>query len=157
MEANGMTYADFAALEKMGNRHRGISGTALGFGVGALALGIAGLWGVNAASKARSRSAELTAAANSDAIKALAAIVGQERISRENWQGANQPTISQTLSLQNNPSLQSTVQDIVTAMAAARAEATANNTGINSAVGSENFLRVQHYSAPQPCGCGCNG
>ena len=152
-----MTYADFAALEKMGNRHRGISGTALGFGVGALALGIAGLWGVNAASKARSRSAELTAAANSDAIKALAAIVGQERISRENWQGANQPTISQTLSLQNNPSLQSTVQDIVTAMAAARAEATANNTGINSAVGSENFLRVQHYSAPQPCGCGCNG
>lgn len=155
MEANGMTLADFAALEKMGNRHRGISGTALGFGVGALALGIAGLWGVNAASQARSRSAELTAAANSDAIKALAAIVGQERISRENWQGANQPTISQTLSLQNNPSLQSTVQDIVTAMAAARAEA--NNTGINSAVGSENFLRVQHYSAPQPCGCGCNG
>lgn len=157
MEANGMTLADFAALEKMGNRHRGISGTALGFGVGALALGIAGLWGVNAASQARSRSAELTAAANSDAIKALAAIVGQERISRENWQGANQPTISQTLSLQNNPSLQSTVQNIVTAMAAARAEATANNTGINSAVGSENFLRVQHYSAPQPCGCGCNG
>lgn len=112
---------------------------------------------MNAASQARSRSAELTAAANSDAIKALAAIVGQERVSRENWQGANQPTISQTLSLQNNPSLQSTVQDIVTAMAAARAEATANNTGINSAVGSENFLRVQHYSAPQPCGCGCNG
>lgn len=150
-----MTLADFSALEKMGNRHRGISGTALGFGVGALALGIAGLWGVNAASKARSRSAELTAAANSDAIKALAAIVGQERSSRENWQGANQPTISQTLSLQNNPSLQSTVQNIVTAMAAA--QATSNNTGINSAVGSENFLRVQHYSAPQPCGCGCNG
>ena len=150
-----MTLADFATLEKVGNRHRGISGTALGFGVGALALGIAGLWGVNAASKARSRSAELTAAANSDAIKALAAIVGQERSSRENWQGANQPTISQTLSLQNNPSLQSTVQNIVTAMAAA--QATSNNTGINSAVGSENFLRVQHYSAPQPCGCGCNG
>ena len=155
MEANGMTLAEFATLEKVGNRHRGISGTALGFGVGALALGIAGLWGVNAASKARSRSAELTAAANSDAIKALAAIVGQERSSRENWQGANQPTISQTLSLQNNPSLQSTVQNIVTAMAAA--QATSNNTGINSAVGSENFLRVQHYSAPQPCGCGCNG
>lgn len=150
-----MTLADFATLEKVGNRHRGISGTALGFGVGALALGIAGLWGVNAASKARSRSAELTAAANSDAIKALAAIVGQERSSRENWQGANQQTISQTLSLQNNPSLQSTVQNIVTAMAAA--QATSNNTGINSAVGSENFLRVQHYSAPQPCGCGCNG
>lgn len=44
MEANGMTLADFVTLEKVGNRHRGISGTALGFGVGALALGIAGLW-----------------------------------------------------------------------------------------------------------------
>ena len=150
-----MTLADFAALEKMGNRHRGISGTALGFGVGALALGIAGLWGVNAASQARSRSAELTAAANSDAIKALAAIVGQERISRENWQGANQPTISQTLSLQNNPSLQSTVQDIVTAMAAARAEA--NNTGLGSAVANDAALRVHLYQPPIPCQCGCNG
>ena len=40
-----MTLADFATMEKVGNRHRGISGTALGFGVGALALGIAGLWG----------------------------------------------------------------------------------------------------------------
>lgn len=28
-----------------------------------------------------------------------------------------------------------------------------NNSGINSAIGSENFLRVQRYSAPQPCGC----
>lgn len=155
MEANGMTLADFAALEKMGNRHRGISGTALGFGVGALALGIAGLWGVNAASQARSRSAELTAAANSDAIKALAAIVGQERSSREDWQRRNQPTIGQYVDVQTNPNLNAQVQDIVTAMASA--QATANNTGINSAVGSENFLRVQHYSAPQPCGCGCNG
>lgn len=155
MEANGMTLADFSTLEKVGNRHRGISGTALGFGVGALALGIAGLWGVNAASKARSRSAELIAAANSDAIKALAAIVGQERISRENWQGANQPTISQYVDVQTNPNLNTQVQDIVSAVASA--QATSNNTGINSAVGSENFLRVQHYSAPQPCGCGCNG
>lgn len=153
MEANGMTLADFVTLEKVGNRHRGISGTALGFGVGALALGIAGLWGVNAASQARSRSAELTAAANSDAIKALAAIVGQERSSRENWQGANQPTISQTLSLQNNPSLQSTVQNIVTAMAAASAEA--NNSGIGSAVSHDAALKVHLYQPPIPCQCNC--
>ena len=155
MEANGMNMSDYLVLEKVGNRHRGISGTALGFGVGALALGIAGLWGVNAASQARGRSAELTAAANSDAIKALAAIVGQERSSREDWQRRNQPTIGQYVDVQTNPNLNAQVQDIVTAMASA--QATANNMGINSAVGSENFLRVQHYSAPQPCGCGCNG
>lgn len=155
----GMTLSDFAALEKMGNRHRGAAVTGLALGAVALGIGVIGTvavgWGVNAASKARSRAAEQLAASQALRTNDLMSLVASERASRENWQGANQPTISQTLSLQNNPSLQSTVQDIVTAMAAARAEA--NNTGINSAVGSENFLRVQHYSAPQPCGCGCNG
>lgn len=159
MEANGMTLADYAALEKMGNRHRGAAVTGLALGAVALGVGVIGTiavgWGVNAASKARSRSAEKLSDAAFARQNDLLTLIAAERNSRENWQGANQPTISQTLSLQNNPSLQSTVQDIVTAMAAARAEA--NNTGINSAVGSENFLRVQHYSAPQPCGCGCNG
>jgi len=155
MEANGMTFADYSALEKIGNRYRGTAVTGLTLGAVALGVGVIGAWGLNKISESRSRGAEQVAAAQALRINDLSDLVARERISRENWQGANQPTISQTLSLQNNPSLQSTVQDIVTAMAAARAEA--NNTGINSAVGSENFLRVQHYSAPQPCGCGCNG
>lgn len=162
MEANGMTLSDFAALEKIGNRYRGMSATGLGIAIGALALGAAGLWGVNAASKARSRAAESLASANQlalqqaiangqEANRTLATLIGTERASRETWQSANQPTISQTLSLQNNPSLQSTVQDMVTAMAVA--QATANNGGINSAVGGENYLRAMLYSAPQPCAC----
>ena len=166
MEANGMTMGDFVALEKVGNRHRGVANSALGLGIAGLAVGLVGLWGVNAASQARSRAAENANAATqlalqqainngNEANRLLTTLLGTERASRENWQSQNQPTISQTLSLQNNPSLQSTVQDIVTAMAAARAEA--NNNGINSAVGSDPFLRVQMYSAPQPCGCPCNG
>lgn len=108
---------------------------------------------MNAASQARSRSAELTAAANSDAIKALAAIVGQERISRENWQGANQPTISQYVDVQTNPNLNTQVQDIVSAVASA--QATSNNNGIGSAVSHDAALKVHLYQPPIPFQCNC--
>ena len=154
MEANGMTLADFAALEKMGNRHRGVANTALGLGIAGLAVGLVGVWGMNKVSEARSRAAENISAAYAARQNDILSLIAAERNSRETWQGANQPTLSQVIELQNNPSLQLTVQDIVSAMASAQATA---NSGINSAVGSENFLRVQHYSAPQPCGCGCNG
>ena len=149
-----MTLADFAALEKMGNRHRGVANTALGLGIAGLAVGLVGVWGMNKVSEARSRAAENISAAYAARQNDILSLIAAERNSRETWQGANQPTLSQVIELQNNPSLQLTVQDIVSAMASAQATA---NSGINSAVGSENFLRVQHYSAPQPCGCGCNG
>ena len=159
MEANGMTLADYAALEKMGNRHRGAAVTGLALGAVALGVGVIGTiavgWGVNAASKARSRSAEKLSDAAFARQNDLLTLIAAERNSREGWINRNQPTLAQYVDVQTNPSLNAQVQDIVTAMAAARAEA--NNTGINSAVGSENFLRVQHYSAPQPCGCPCNG
>ena len=160
MEANGMTLSDFAALEKMGNRHRGVANTALGLGVAGLAVGLIGTvavgWGLNAASKARSRAAENLSAAYATRQNDILSLIASERVSRENWQSANQPTISQTLELQNNPSLQSTVQDIVSAMASASATATANANGINSAVGGDRYVRAMLYSAPQPCGCpGC--
>ena len=144
-------------------------GLGAGLGGGALLLGIAGLWGVNAASKARSRSAEklsdanartaeLLAENNARDIKSLTDALLAERNSREDWQRRNQPTIGQYVDVQTNPNLNATLMDYVQTMAQAQATAAANNTGINSAVGSENFLRVQHYSAPQPCGCpGCNG
>lgn len=154
----GMTLSDFAALEKMGNRHRGTAVTGLALGAVALGIGVIGTvavgWGVNAASKARSRSAEKLSDAAFARQNDLLTLIAAERNSRENWQGANQPTISQTLSLQNNPSLQSTVQDIVTAMAAARAEA---NSGINSAVSNDAALKVHLYQPPIPCQCNCNG
>ena len=155
-----MTLSDYAVLEKVGNRHRGVASTALGLGIGlgsaALVGVIATAWGLNAASKSRYRAAEKIADYNSLRTNDLYSLVATERASREAWQGANQPTLSQVIELQNNPSLQSTVQDIVSAMATATA--TANNNGINSAIGGDRFLRVQRYSAPQPCGCdSCNG
>jgi uncharacterized membrane protein len=168
---SGMTLADYSVLEKVGNRHRGVATTGLALGAVALGVGIIGTvavgWGVNAASKARSRAAEQLASANqlalqqaisngNEANRMIASLIATERSSREAWQSANQPTLSQVIELQNNPSLQSTVQDIVSAMASA--QAIANNNGINSAVGGDNYLRTMLYSAPQPCACpGCNG
>ena len=155
----GMTLSDFAALEKMGNRHRGTAVTGLALGAVALGIGVIGTvavgWGVNAASKARSRSAEKLSDAAFARQNDLLTLIAAERNSREGWINRNQPTIGQYVDVQTNPNLNAQVQDIVSAMASA--QATANNNGINSAVGSENFLRVQHYSAPQPCGCPCNG
>lgn len=152
----GMTLSDFAALEKMGNRHRGVANTALGLGIAGLAVGLIGVWGMNKVSEARSRAAENISAAYATRQNDILSLIASERVSRENWQSRNQPTIGQYVDVQTNPSVQSTVQDIVTAMA--QATATANNTGINSAVGSEPYVRAMLYSAPQPCNCpGCNG
>lgn len=153
---NGMSLSDYAALEKLGNRHRGVANSALGLGIAGLAVGLIGVWGLNKISESRSRAAEKIAEYGSLRTNDLYSLVATERASREAWQSQNQPTLSQVIELQNNPSLQSTVQDIVSAMATATA--TANNNGINSAIGGDHFLRVQRYSAPMPCGCdSCQG
>ena len=133
---SALTPTDVMLMTKHRGNATATTGVALaaGLGGGALLLAIAGLWGMNAASKARSRAAEQIAAANSAAIdraitvgteanRSLANLIATERASRETWQGANQPTLSQVIELQNNPSLQSTVQDIVSAMASATATA----------------------------------
>jgi len=158
--AEGMSMSDYLTLEKVGNRNRGVANTALGLGIGLGAAALVGViavgWGLNSASKARSRSAEKLAEASTIRTNDVISLLATERASREAWQSQNQPTLSQVIELQNNPSLQSTVQDIVSAMATATA--TANNSGINSAIGGDHFLRVQRYSAPQPCGCdSCQG
>lgn len=166
---NGMTLADYSVLEKVGNRYRGVSTTGLTLGAVALGVGVIGIWGVNAASKARSRAAEQLASANQLAMqqainngnetnRMLANLIATERSSREAWQGRNMPTMTQYVDVQTNPNLNAQVQDIVTATASAMARAEANS-GINSAVANDAALKVQLYGAPQPCNCpgSCGG
>lgn len=157
----GMTLSDYMTLEKVGNRQRGVASTALGLGIAGLAAALVGVvavgWGVNAASKARSRSAEQMAAANANRTSDLLTLIATERGSREAWQNRNQPSIGQYVDVQTNPNLNAQLQDYVTAMATATAAANANSP-LNAAVGTDSFLKVQRYSAPQPCGCdSCNG
>lgn len=115
MEGNYLTSGDLALheVERRGyygddycyKRHRdgaattGI-GLAAGLGGGALLLAIAGIWGVNQASKARARGAENLANANTNYINQLAGFAQAERASRENWQTANSPTIRQYVDVQ---------------------------------------------------------
>lgn len=107
MDSN-LTTADFLALENRGfgrgyddygcRRHGAATtgiGLAAGLGGGALLLALAGLWGVNQASKARQKAAEAAAAGNKSAIDILASQTLVERQSRETWQNNHAPTISQ--------------------------------------------------------------
>lgn len=136
-------------------------GLAAGLGGGALLLAIAGMWGLNKASEARAFGASQGLAGVSAAVAALngnvnanrVAIeqaIANERISREGWQTANTPSIQSYIDVQATP------QQTTTASAAAEAAAYAqlyNNGGLNSAIGTDSFLKVARYSAPVPCGC----
>jgi hypothetical protein len=111
-------------------------GLAAGLGGGALLLGIAGLWGLNQASKARSQG-------NASALNTISQFVLAERTSRESWQLAQTPSIRNYVDVQAGAG----------AGANAFATAYALNGGLNQAIGHDAYLKVQRYSAPVPCGC----
>ncbi|WP_417017431.1 hypothetical protein [Alistipes shahii] len=158
MEADYLTSGDLAMWDS--NRHcykhrdgmaaTGI-GLAAGLGSGALLLAAAGIWGINQASKARSEGA-------SKAIDILAQTQLQERVSREGWQNNHAPTISQYVDVRAGAGAGAGANALSNAEAIALAQAINGNSGLNSAIGGCNFLRVARYSAPQPCGCDtCQG
>lgn len=123
-------------------RNRGWGGiiTAVALGGAAAAAVIAVGAGINAVSKARSKG-------NARAIDMLAQMQLQERVTRETWQNLHAPSTVQYVDVQTGAGAFSN------ANAAAAALAYQNQTGLNSAIGGCNFLRVARYSAPQPCGC----
>ena len=136
-------------------------GLAAGLGGGALLLGIAGLWGLNKASEARSSAATQGIAGLAAAIGAVNTTVNSlhdatdramanERVSREGWQNANLPTVQSYIDVRSTPQVSSSASSIADAAALAAA---INNNGMNSAIGTESFLKVARYSAPKPCGC----
>lgn len=168
MEGNYLTAGELALIDQRkgygydgygcGHHHKsGMAATgiglAAGLGGGALLLALAGLWGVNQASKARSRNAENLAQANMNSLNQLATFTIAERQSRDAWQVANAPTVRQYVDVQTGAGAFSGASS----NALATALALQSNSGLNSAIGGCNFLRVARYSAPQPCGCdSCN-
>lgn len=167
MEGNYLTSGDLALIENRrgygygygecgygyhkGGRGMAATGIGLaaGLGGGALLLGIAGLWGLNQASKARAKGAENLAQANTNYINQIAGFAASERLARENWQNRHAPTTTQYVDVQTGAGAFSGA----TSNALATALALNNNNGLNSAIGGCNFLRVARYSAPQPCPC----
>ena len=163
MEGNFLTAGDLALIENRRgygygdhDYHRGGRGMAAtgiglaaGLGGGALLLAIAGLWGMNQASKARAKGVENLAQANTNYINQIAGFAQAERASREGWQMANAPTIRQYVDVQTGAGAFSGSSS----NALATALALQQNSGLNSAIGGCNFLRVARFSAPQPCAC----
>lgn len=128
--------------EKRKNALQGASITGVVLGGTALAVAVAIGWGVNAASKARARGNERT-------IDKLSDFALRESERRENWESKHSPSTVQYVDVQTGAGAFSGSA----ANAAAYAAAVNNNSGINSAIGGCNFLRVARYSAPKPCGC----
>ena len=113
-------------------------------------LAAAGLWGLNQASKARARGAENQSEANSKTLSLLADIVSREANRRDSIDVDVQQT------LRNNSSALGT-GGTAAANALATAEALAyamnGNSGVNSAIGGCNYLRVARVSGSRLCGC----
>ncbi len=123
-------------------------GLAAGLGGGALLLAIAGIWGVNQASKARANG-------NSKALETLANLAISEHNSRESWQLKHTPTLAQYVDVRAGAG----------ANAFSSAFANAESQIVSDALTGRSQIcpqAVSLYSAPQPCPCpasnpcGCN-
>lgn len=155
-EMRGMGY-DGYGCHRSG---KGMAATGIGLAAGLGGAALIGVflaaWGINSASKARLQAAENLAAGNSKAIDILANNHIVERQSREAWQSQHAPTMTQYVDVRTGAGALSTSTS--NALALAEAMAINNNSGLNSAIGGCNFLRVARYSAPKPCGCDtCEG
>lgn len=150
MEGNYVTPGDLALYgggygygRRGGAAATGI-GLAAGLGGGALLLAIAGLWGINQASKARS-------VGNSRAIDILANQAILDRQSRETWQNTHAPSISQYVDVQAGAGAGAGANALATA------EAYALLTGGNSRNGQVCPQPVALYQPAMPCSCNTCG
>ena len=117
-----------------------ITGVVLG-GVG-VALAVAIGLGVNAVSKARSRGNERT-------IDKLSDFAMREAERRDRWEDKHSPSTVQYVDVQTGAGAFSgaTSNSLATALALQQ------NSGLNSAIGGCNFLRVARFTAPKACNC----
>lgn len=176
MEGNYLTSGDLALFSeaKYGGKsygydgycygHRGHGAATTGVALGASALGVALVgaiaigWGVNQASKARSRAAEAAAAGNTKAIEIVTSVLAQDRQCRENWQNMHAPTITQYTDVRTGAGAFSGAG----ANAAATADALATAALINGGFGNGRSGQVcpqpvALYQPAMPCRCNTCG
>lgn len=131
-------------MHKQRNALQGASITGVVIAGAALTAAIAIGLGVNAASKARSRGNERT-------IDKLSDFAMREAERRNRWEDKHSPSTLQYVDVQTGAGAFSGSSANAAAFAAA-------NNPLAAAVGNCGFIRVQRYSAPQPCGCDtCEG
>jgi hypothetical protein len=172
METNGYVTAGELAL--WGNRcgssethyygkqySRGTTATAVALGASGLGIAIFGglaiAYGLNAASKARARGNEQALVQTNATMQMLANVVNREATRSDGLQIDIQQTLRNQAS-QTATALAQGGSAASNALATAEAYALLNNsngTGLNSAVGGCNYLRVARVSGSRLCGCGC--
>lgn len=146
------------------HRRDGMAATGIGLAAGlggAALLGVLAIgWGINQASKARSRGAEQANTLLTNNLNQLSALALAERNSRESWQNCHAPSMTQYVDVQTGAGAFAGAGANSTSNALAQAEAqiVANAlTGVSQRCPTP----VALYSAPQPCGCPatncCNG
>jgi hypothetical protein len=162
---NGYITASDMAMYSCGKHSgRGVADTGLALGASALGIAIFGglalAYGLNSASKARSQGNAATIAQQSKTMELLAATVNREAVRADGITVDVQQTL-RSLTGQTQSALAQGGSAASNALATAEAMALLNNnaTGVNSAIGGCNYLRVARVSGSSLCGCdgSCNG
>lgn len=174
MDGNYLTAGDLALIENRrgygyGNgdcgyyRHGSKSmaatgiGLAAGLGGGALLLAIAGIWGINQASKARARGMENVNNALTNNLNQLASLALAERTSREGWQNANSPSIRNYVDIQSGALAGAGASSVSNAWAQAEANLLSSALMNRTQVCPQEVTLVSKQNCPCPTSCGCNG
>jgi hypothetical protein len=163
MENNDyITASDMAMYSCSKHRGNGTANTGLALGASALGIAIFGglalAYGLNSASKARSQGNAATIAQQSKTMELLAATVNREAVRADSITIDVQQTL-RSLSGQTQSALAQGGNASSQALATAEALALLNNnsnSGVNSAVGGCNYLRVARVSGSTLCGCDGN-
>lgn len=171
MEGNYLTSGDLALFSEAksggksygydgycyGHRRDGMAATGIGLAAGLGSAALIGVfavgWGLNQASKARSRAAENAAAGNTKAIEIVTNVLAQDRQIRENWQNMHAPTITQYTDVRTGAGA------FAGAGATSAAEAVALNAilGNNGRSGQVCPQPVALYQPAMPCRCNTCG
>ena len=178
MDGNYLTAGDLALIENRrgygyGNgygdcgcgygygHNRGMAATgiglAAGLGGGALLLAIAGIWGINQASKARARGMENANAALTNNLNQLANLALAERTSREGWQNMHAPTLTQYVNASANAGAGAGASSVSNAWAQAEANLLSSALMNRTQVCPQEVTLVSKQNCPCPTSCGCNG
>lgn len=147
------------------HRRDGMAATGIGLAAGlggAALLGVLAIgWGINQASKARSRGAEQANTLLTNNLNQLSALALAERNCRESWQNRHAPSMTQYVDVQTGAGAFAGAGALSNAQssALAQAEAAILTQGL---LGNLNQCpqKVSLYSAPSPCPCPtscCNG
>lgn len=142
------------------HRRDGMAATGIGLAAGlggAALLGVLAIgWGVNQASKARSRGAEQANTLLTNNLNQLSALALAERNSRESWQNCHAPSIRNYVDIQAGALAGANANAVSNAWAQAEANLLSSALMNRTQVCPQEVTLVSKQNCPCPTSC-CNG